>query len=873
MDNRLKDIQNGKGGNYLLPFLWMHGEDEALVMDELDKIAQCGIKSVCLESRTHEDFAGEGWWQICGAVLREAKKRGMTVWILDDKHFPTGYANGLLMQKYPQRRKWHLVEQHTDVVGPQNGAVLLEHAGEEHTADERTVVAAVAYRRQEGSDERLCGEPVVLTDRVKGPLLYWDVPEGCWRVFVLYQTREGAMHPDYIHMIDPESVDVLIEAVYEPHYQHFGSEFGKTFAGFFSDEPCFGNGLFDAAGGEPGFYDFVIGTPHMALPWRADLLDRLTAEMEEDALPLLPLLWFAGGEKTARLRIAYMDIITKLYRDCFSRKLGDWCRARGVAYIGHVIEDQNCHTRLGHGAGHYFRSLEGQDMAGIDVVLRQIMPGMSHYKHTAVAYGGGTDPAFFDYLLAKLGASLADIQPHMRGRVMCEIYGAYGWAEGVPTMKWLTDHMLVRGVNCFVPHAFTSAFPDPDCPPHFYARGHNPQFRDFGLLMRYTNAMCHLLSGGRRIVSAAILYHAEAEWSGEGFMYTQEPAKALYDSQMDYTILPADALLGDARVKAGRLAVGEAEFPCLVVPQAAVLPRRLLDRIDEFARQGLCVIFVGNAPQTAAEGGGYTPGAETAVCAAPDELPDLLREKGFADIQLAAPAPLLRVLHITRGESQIVMLFNEAMTPFNGRVCLTAGGRPYTGAALRLDLLAGTECAVEAEPGGMPVQLAPYESCVLVYGGGEAEQAQPENAFAVKSRIPLETFAITLRDGVDDPVLRPYRTEALLHDITGWEAQPEFTGIIRYETIFTAPAAGRCRLQLGDVGETAHVWLNGEFCGARICPPYWVDLSAAVRAGENRLVVEVANSLAYTVRDNFSRGMLLKASGLLGPVCVEFAEE
>ena len=98
-------------------------------------------------------------------------------------------------------------------MGPQNGAVLLEHAGEEHTADERTVVAAVAYRRQEGSDERLCGEPVVLTDRVKGPLLYWDVPEGCWRVIVLYQTREGAMHPDYIHMIDPESVDVLIEAV------------------------------------------------------------------------------------------------------------------------------------------------------------------------------------------------------------------------------------------------------------------------------------------------------------------------------------------------------------------------------------------------------------------------------------------------------------------------------------------------------------------------------------------------------------------------------------------------------------------------------------------------------------------------------------
>ena len=42
-------------------------------------------------------------------------------------------------------------------------------------------------------------------------------------------------------MIDPESVDVLIEAVYEPHYQRYKEHFGKTFAGFFSDEPCFGN--------------------------------------------------------------------------------------------------------------------------------------------------------------------------------------------------------------------------------------------------------------------------------------------------------------------------------------------------------------------------------------------------------------------------------------------------------------------------------------------------------------------------------------------------------------------------------------------------------------------------------------------------------
>ena len=77
---------------------------------------------------------------------------------------------------------------------------------------------------------------------------------------------------------------------------------------------------------------------------------------------------------------------------------------------------------------------------------------------------------------------------------MCEIFGAYGWAEGVKMMKWLTDFMLVRGINCFVPHAFSMRFPDPDCPPHFYARGRNPQFRAFGVLMQYMNRMSHILT-------------------------------------------------------------------------------------------------------------------------------------------------------------------------------------------------------------------------------------------------------------------------------------------------------------------------------------------------------------------------------------------
>ena len=101
----------------IFPFLWMRGEEEAILRREIEKIAQCGIRAVCVEARPHDDFCGPGWWHDMDIVLDEAKKRGMRVWILDDKHFPTGYANGLIETKYPERKKQYLACTVADVFG------------------------------------------------------------------------------------------------------------------------------------------------------------------------------------------------------------------------------------------------------------------------------------------------------------------------------------------------------------------------------------------------------------------------------------------------------------------------------------------------------------------------------------------------------------------------------------------------------------------------------------------------------------------------------------------------------------------------------------------------------------------------------------
>ena len=85
----------------------------------------------------------------------------------------------------------------------------------------------------------------------------------------------------------------------------------------------------------------------------------------------LPLIWNqpVDPDLCAKVRYDYMDVVTRAVERDFSCQIGDWCRNHGVQYIGHLIEDNNQHSRTGSSLGHYFRGLAGQDMAGIDNIV------------------------------------------------------------------------------------------------------------------------------------------------------------------------------------------------------------------------------------------------------------------------------------------------------------------------------------------------------------------------------------------------------------------------------------------------------------------------------------------------------------------------
>ncbi len=835
MDQRLQAVLHGQIDNYTAPFLWLHNEDDRLIIEELERIYACGIRAVCLESRTHEEFCREDWWSDCRLIMDFCKDRGMKVWILDDKHFPSGYANGI----YETRTdlvQWNIVERHMDVAGPVlEGSV---YADEWAMGDE--ILSVFACRHIPNSSV-LTGDVIDLTANVSNGYVWFDLPEGTWRIVFLVKTRKGldGRVMKYSDKLRLASTQAYIEEVYESHYQNLSEYFGQVFLGFFADEPAFGNqtaGPWMPATERQGFHH----------PWNESVQAHFTKLYGNNAMRNLLALWFDFDDlPQAEYRIAYMNFITDEYARCFTQPIADWCHAHGIQYIGHVIEDNHIHYNTVHGTGHYFKSLRAQDMAGIDVVLHQIVPGMTDCDNAASVSYKHANSTFFHYTLAKLGSSLAHITPHMNRRAMCEIFGAYGWIEGTRIMKYLADHMLVRGINYFVPHAFSPKPNDPDCPPNFYASGNNPQYKYFGRIIEYMNRVCHLLADSIHVNTCAILYDAENVWSGEGHLSLDEIAKVLSDHQLDFDILPPD-VLGEID---GNGDLNGEHYGLILVPDCVYMRPAICEALQ---RTGVRVAVVSDRVN------------RNFNSVTLETLPAFVRSLGLGDVQTSASVPSLRYYHGVRNGAHIYLFVNEDINHAIDTDIMLAGfdGGPY----ICYNAFENTAEVVEGNT--VHINLPPYNALVILCGHVDTSGIPASRStVTVQKRTLSPTFDIRLceRDG-DDFVF--YKRTSTLTSITGRTGKPRFSGTVKYTATVELSACDSV-LDLGEVGETAEVWINDKHAGVRLFPPYRFDLTGLTREGINELEVLVTNTLGNRIHDPFSKFLLVPPTGLLGPITVE----
>lgn len=853
----------------LTPLFWVHGEDERTLRKCIARMDEGGCAGFIVESRTHEDFLKETWWRDMRIIINEAKQRNLKVWMFDDMHYPSGWAGGIVAKENPDLLKRFLREHHVDVYGsaPHIGSWYIPS----WVDSDGKLIAVIAAKRL--GKNSINGDTLLdLSSYIRDDFLYWRVPAGNWRLFFIVTTRKGGekLTKDYIDSLRPEAVDRYIEIVFESTYRHFKDEFGKTFQGFFSDEPRLGNAE---------NYDSLPGIPNQVLPYTDGLLDNFFAQKQYNLQLWLPALWYDCGKRTSSIRADYMDVLTRRFANTFFRRIGNWCRAHDVRWIGHVVEDNGSHARLGVGAGHYFRDMAHLDVGGLDVVY-QVWPERTNGFMSSPF--SSWNMQFFYWGIAKLASSAAHLDPKKHGLTMCECYGAYGWQEGLRLMKWLTDWQCVRGINMIVPHAFnTASYPDNDCPPHFWAHGHNPQWRFFRIWANYANRTCTMLTNGQHIAPIAVLYSDESQWAGKAVPF-EVAVEALGKSHLDCDIIPYDMLVDKkiASIVNGKLKIAQESFRVVVLPCVEAIPAVVLERLVKFQQAGGIVMVLGEYPKRACDfrensrvHSAVDKLRKKALVCKPGQVGMKLRYHGIADITPDHNAPSLRHLHYRLHGLDLYFLNNESLHQavntwvfFSEVKGIPEYWNPLTGEMIR------AKFKISKHGIKVYVGLEPYESIFIVFVPSGYEVPDILETYSLHNKKIFKIDGPWTAKRTSAKKYPDFAPEPRIKKLGDWGTPnllPDFSGTICYITEFTLPknwSVQNTILDLGEVYELALVRLNGQDAGIRICPPYRFSISKLLRPGKNQIEVEVTNTLACAIRDGFSKFMPANPSGLLGPV-------
>ncbi len=535
------------------PLFWMHGDESKEQLEgELQKVVDGHNGTFTAEPRPHKDWLGEGWYRDLGINLDFARKNDLTMIIYDDWWWPSQMMGGRVPPEYGSKR---LVATDLRVEGPKT-------VNETGYADPH-LIKVIAGREIDGCVD---GASLVdLTEKARDGTLQWSAPAGSWRImkftWKFNGTKGGQQKFVSVDGADPACVEWFIKTVYQPHYDRFQNDFGKTISGYFYDEP-------ETQG-----------------DWGTDF-PKLVAERGLDLNKLLVANKFKlAGDDQVAAGYSYLDCFADSWGRTMYGGMSRWCREHKVFSMGHFMEHNNDMFSKDMSGGNMMQLQKYSDMGGMDLVCNQLQPG---------------DRNMGVYQMPKMASSISHAYHKNKDIAFCEIFGGYGQKLTYPTMKWLTDWHQVRGVNFLIPHSFNPRAPyDGDYPPYFYNGGNEPRWPLYRVWADYTNRLSLMLTGGRHVAPVAMLHLGQSYHVGAK-QRPEELTSALQDAQYDCDWLPYDAWENIAKLTDRSIQLHEEDYQVLVMPSAEVIPYPTLAKARDFFDKGGVVIGYGMLPSKSA---------------------------------------------------------------------------------------------------------------------------------------------------------------------------------------------------------------------------------------------------------------------------------
>lgn len=761
---------------------------------------------------------------------------------------------------------------------------------------------------------------VDLTSGVIGNLVDWTAPgEGEWCLFGFWSQTNGQSN----------------DSIGAPVVDHYSKAAADAVTGFW-DEHLFADAEIRALYGRNAgslFCDSIelnatmLGGMYGATPmtvsiWSPSVLDEFRARRGYDLTPYLPAIFVKGlyqlgaGNRTdgdsefdfddrssnRGIRNDFFATLTDMFRDHHLRTLRQWANSRGMKLR---YQTYGMTTELTAG------------LAEVDIPETE-----------SLGFKDSTD----GYRLQAGAVHLYDreIYSFEVGAVM-----GYGYKQTWTGLDYGLLRQLHRGfaagVNQAVLHGMS--YETADASGHFEAMfnwpgmslmgamfsnewgARQPNSRHSASLTNYIARNQFVLRLGKPKLDLAIYrHHIDGIHEGMGIDLTPYELEGYtYDFVSPALLEAANARVGTS---GGRPAL-EPEGPAyraIVIDvrkdtetgawRPSDLSVETADRLIVFAREGLPIVIVGDAPCSVLSYHGSKEALARRGAELRQRIESLVRLPGVLQVtsreeavdalarlsvrpasQVRSGPPLLSARRHRAGVDYYYLYNPNVEETFEGEVELEGAGYAY-----RLNAWDGSASPMTSETGkgggiAVKLRLSPNETAIVAIAPewtGELadEEVEPTD---IGDRISLDHWTLSVDRWMpgEHPTQTKHETISMnLDKLQCWTEIPELrnvSGIGRYRTEFQLDArAGKRKsvfLDLGKATDTFRVYVNGQEATGADQIGRRISIGAYVRPGErNVLEVEVATTLnnALAADDPNRRP---QESGLIGPVTVWLANE
>ena len=723
---------------------------------------------------------------------------------------------------------------------------------------------AAFYPTVEDTGLPTAADVIDITDKVDADgLLSWDVPEGTWRIYRFGCSLTGKKN----HPAPEEATGLEVDKLDAEAVRDYMTQYLDMY------EEASGGMI-----GERGLQYILIDSYEAGCEtWTRKMKEEFEARRGYSLLPWLPVLTgqlLESAEKSEQFLWDWRKTLAELQAENL------------YGQVDRIVAERGLKT--------YY---EGHESARVFVADGMDVKKSADIPMAAIWTAGDNDDAYNAFQCdIRESASVAHI--YGQNLVASESFTAVGMPNFAYTyfpgnLKPVADRALSYGLNRFVIHESAHQPLDSKRPGvglmlfgQWFNR-HETWAGQAKPWMDYLARSSFMLQQGNYV--ADILYYYGEDNCVVGLFHDRLP-EIPFGYSFDYA--SADVLLTQLSCKGGRLVTKTGmSYRVLVLDEnASSMSLPVLRRIAEFAKKGVTIC-------------GRKPERQPSLTGDKDEFDKLVAEvwesgkKNVMEGKSAAEALAatgvtpdfsagdngsLRFLHRTLGGSEIYWVCNALPEARRLKATFRTSGlrpeiwHPETGLAEEASY------CIKGDVTEVALDMVAHDAVFVVFSGkAEADEVVlPERSETLLCRIE-SPWTVTFGEGKTATFsqLASY-TESTDPDIK------YFSGTATYKNTLAisqeALQEGRVKLKLGEVNCIAEVSVGGVELGTLWKAPYDIDITEALKAGENNIEVRVTNLWVNRIIGDFQPGCKnpttyqaynfynaksqLIPSGLVGPV-------